>query len=78
MDCGINGVSVQNQEHIEEQLGSVTHKQDNDSGIQLRTSARVSKKLRLDSLNQAAASAGINQDKKGNYHIQKVVYSCKC
>lgn len=43
-----------------EVLGSVT---DSEGGIQLRTSARVSKKLKLDSLAQASV------EKKGIIHI---------
>ncbi|XP_046688592.1 uncharacterized protein LOC124374422, partial [Homalodisca vitripennis] len=41
-----------------EPLGSVTQQPDSEGGIQLRTSARVSKKLKLDSLAQ------ISTDKK--------------
>lgn len=46
-----------------EVLGSVTHHTDSEGGpgIQLRTSARVSKKLKLDSLAHAHSSS----DKKG-------------
>lgn len=56
METACNGVS--SQDESEEVLGSVTHSQDSDGGIQLRTSARVSKKLRLDSLLTQAQTAG--------------------
>lgn len=50
-----------------EVLGSVTHHTDSEGGpgIQLRTSARVSKKLKLDSLAHAHSSS----DKKGKWTL---------
>lgn len=63
----INGESEVKEE--EEVLGSVTHEaQSTERPIQLRTSARVSKKLRLDSQTNAAPPPVV--EKKGNISIR--------
>ena len=56
----------------EEVLGSVTHEaQSTERPIQLRTSARVSKKLRLDSQTNAVPAPVV--EKKGNIVIRPYV-----
>lgn len=52
-----------------EPLGSVTQLTDSEGGVQLRTSARVSKKLKLDSLAQAIQSTS---EKKGKQWFSQV------
>lgn len=60
----------QNDQNSEEVLGSVTHEShssDKCFPIQLRTSARVSKKLKLDSQNVTSSSP---TERKGNFRYQ--------
>jgi len=65
MDMAIFGSSLQKPEP----LGSVTHNQEvngSSTSLQIRSSARVSKKMRLDCI--APPVASVIPDKKGVFH----------
>lgn len=70
----ISNVNAENQDQQEEVLGSVTHETlSTERPIQLRTSARVSKKLRLDS--QTTSNLAPVVEKKGKYIYNSSILS---
>lgn len=69
-----NGIYSNNVPDNNELLGSVTQQTDSEGGIQLRTSARVSKKLKLDSLAQATQSTTEKKGEKFYISVKSLLY----